>query len=60
MENLEQLIKADAQKAIDVLKAKMIKNGNVYNSSGLVDSGFGASPIEIPGFVEYDNGFVRY
>lgn len=43
-----------------VLNAKMIKNGNVYNSSGLVDSGFGASPIEIPGFVEYENGFVRY
>lgn len=44
-----------------VLKAKMIKNGNVYNSSGLIDSGFGASPIEVPGFVESDNdGFVRY
>lgn len=44
-----------------VLKATMVKNGNVYNSSGVIDSGYGASPIEIPGFIETDtNGFVRY
>jgi len=44
-----------------VLKAKMVKNGNVYNSSGVIDSGYGASPIEVPGFIESGlNGFVRY
>lgn len=44
-----------------VLKATMAKNGNVYNSSGVIDSGYGASPIEIPGFIETDmNGFIRY
>jgi len=44
-----------------VLKARMVKNGNVYNSSGVIDSGYGSSPIEIPGFIESDNnGFIRY
>lgn len=44
-----------------VLKATMIKNGNVYSSLGNEDGGYGQSTLEIPGLIETgSNGFLRY
>lgn len=44
-----------------VLKATMIKNGNVYSSLGNEDGGYGQSSIGIPGLIETGgNGFLRY
>lgn len=45
-----------------VIDAKMLKNGQIYQSQsfgveiGLYDS----APIEIPGLVDYNDGFVQY
>lgn len=44
-----------------VLKATMIKNGNVYSSLGNEDGGYGQSSLEIPGLIQTGtNGFLRY
>lgn len=44
-----------------VLKATMIKTGNVYSSVGYEDGGYGQSSIEIPGLIQTgSNGFLRY
>jgi hypothetical protein len=44
-----------------VVKAKMIKNGNVYNSTnGDNDEVFVGGTYEIPGIIETDNEFLAY
>lgn len=44
-----------------VIKATMIKNGNVFSSLGNEDGGYGQSSLEIPGLIETgSNGFLRY
>jgi hypothetical protein len=45
-----------------VIKAKMLKNGNVYNSqaNGNGNQIYNGENVEIPGLVDYGGGFVRY
>jgi len=45
-----------------VVKAKMIKNGNVYNSqaSGSGNEIFNGENLQVPGLVDFGGGFVRY
>lgn len=45
-----------------VIKAKMLKNGNVYNSqaSGNDNQIYNGENVEVPGLVDYGGGFVRY
>lgn len=45
-----------------VVKAKMIKNGNVYNSqtSGSGNEIYNGESLQVPGLVDFGGGFVRY
>ncbi len=43
-----------------VLKAPMLKAGNVYNSDGSTFGAGNASNSEIPGILEGNNGFISY
>jgi hypothetical protein len=43
-----------------VLKATMIKTGNVYNSQTSGNLDFAGGQTEVPGLIETENGFVSY
>lgn len=45
---------------LHIVKAKMYKNGNVYNASGTGNELFNGESIEIPGLIEHTSGLLRY